>query len=313
VSADGAPRATIVVTTRDRKDELRRMLRSALEQSAPDLEILVIDDGSSDGTSAMVRDEFPTVRIDRTEESLGLIEQRNRGAELASAPIVVSLDDDAVLPSPDTIEQTLRDFDHPRIGAVAIPFVDVRSSTVHRQEAPDMDGRWVTPSYIGTAHALRRDVFLAVGGYRGELRQMAEEPDYCLRMLDAGYLVRLGRADYLHHLESPKRDTPRLLALGRANDVLHGFNNVPMPYLIGRLAKVTVHSFVFAVRWRALRPVVRGLARGYRLGLPALRGRKPVHRSTYMLDHMLRKRGPLPLEEVEPRLRAPLSSRSSHA
>jgi hypothetical protein len=201
-----------------------------------------------------------------------------------------------------TIEQTLGDFDHPRIGAVAIPFVDVRSSTVHRQEAPDRDGRWITPSYIGTAHALRRDVFLAVGGYRGELRQMAEEPDYCLRMLDAGYVVRLGRADYLHHLESPRRNVARIIELGRANDVLHGFNNVPMPFLLVRLAKVTVHSLVFAVRWREPRPALRGLARGYRLGLRGLRTRRPVSRAAYELDHDLRKRGPLLLEEVESQL-----------
>jgi glycosyltransferase involved in cell wall biosynthesis len=281
------------------------MLESAFAQDAAGLEVLVIDDGSTDGTSEMVRDEFPSARLDRTEQSLGLIEQRNRGARLARGEIVVSLDDDAVLPSPRTIEQTLADFDDPRIGAVAIPFVDVRASTVHRQEAPDDERRWVTPSYIGTAHAVRRDVFLAVGGYRGELRQMVEEPDLCLRMLDAGYVVRLGRADPLHHLESAKRDVPRIIALGRTNDLLHGFNNVPMPYLVGRVAKVTLHSLLFAVQWRRPRAVAAGLWRGYRLGLPALRGRKPVRRATYRLDHDLRKKGPLPLEEVAPRLPAP--------
>lgn len=307
------PRATIVVTTKDRRDELRRMLETAFLQSARDLEVLVIDDGSSDGTADMVRAEFPDARVDRCEEPLGLVEQRNRGAQLARAPIVVSLDDDAILPSTETIAQTLADFDHPRIGAVAIPFVDVRTSTVRRQQAPDGERRWVTPSYIGTAHAVRRDVFLALGGYRGELWQMAEEPDLCLRMLDAGYVTRLGRADALHHLESPKRDLPRITALGRTNDLLHGFNNVPMPYLVVRVAKVTLHSLLFALRWRQPRAVGRGLARGFRLGLPVLRSRRPVRRSTYRLDHDLRKRGPLPLEEVEPRLGPPLISPPGHA
>jgi glycosyltransferase involved in cell wall biosynthesis len=301
------PRATIVVTTRNRRDELRRMLQTAFAQTADRLEVLVIDDGSDDGTSEMVRAEFPAARVDRTEESLGLIEQRNRGAQLAAAPVVVSLDDDAVLPSGDTIEQTLADFDDPLIGAVAIPFVDVRTSTVHRQEAPDGERRWVTSSYIGTAHAVRRDLFNQLGGYRGELRQMAEEPDYCLRLLDAGYVVRLGRADPLHHLESPKRNVPRITALGRTNDLLHGFHNVPMPYLLARLAKVTLHSLVFAVRWRQPRAVASGLWRGYRLGLAALPGRRPVRRATYRLDHDLRKHGPLPLEDVAPRLSSPAS------
>ena len=306
------PRATVVITTRDRRDELAGAIESALAQTA-EPEVLVIDDGSTDGTSDLVRERFPDVRLDRSERSLGLIEQRNRGARLARGEFVISIDDDARFVSERTVEQTLADFDHPRIGAVAMPFVDVRSTTVARQVPPSRDGRWITSSYIGTAHAVRREVFLAVGGYRGELRQMVEEPDFCLRMLDAGYVTRLGRADQLHHLESPKRASARIIALGRTNDLLHGFNNVPMPYLLARVLKVTLHSLVFAARWREPLPIARGLVDGYRLGLRALRCRRPVRRSTYRLDHDLRKRGPLPFEAVEPRLPPPLSSPPSHA
>jgi GT2 family glycosyltransferase len=250
----------------------------------------------------MVRSEFPEVRLERSESSLGLITQRTRAAALASAPILISIDDDARLVSPHTVAQTLRDFDHARIGAVAIPFVDVRTTTTVRQLAPEREGRWVVSSYIGTAHAVRRDVFLELGGYRTQLIQMGEEPDFCLRMLDAGYVTRLGRADKLHHLESPKRNLPRIVALGRRNDLLHGFWNVPMPYLPGRLAKVTLHSLWFAVAWRQPRAVLRGLVRGYREGLRNLRTRGPVARRTYRLDHDIRKRGPLRLEQTEPRL-----------
>jgi glycosyltransferase involved in cell wall biosynthesis len=294
------PRATVVITTKDRREELREALPLVLAQTEP-VEVLVIDDGSSDGSADLVRRDFPQVRLERSERSLGLIAQRSRAAALASAPIVVSIDDDARLVSPRTVEQTVSDFDHPRIGAVAIPFVDVRTTTTVRQVAPDAEGRWVAPSFIGTAHAVRRDVFLALGGYRDELVQMAEEPDFCLRLLDAGYVTRLGRADKLHHLESPKRDNPRIVALGRRNDLLHAFWNVPMPYFPVRLAKVTLHSLWFAAAWRQPRAVLRGLASGYRGGLRR-RERRPVSRATYRLDHDLRKRGPLRLEEVEGRL-----------
>jgi glycosyltransferase involved in cell wall biosynthesis len=295
------PRATVVITTKDRKEELREALRLVLAQTEP-VEVLVIDDGSQDGSCEMVRSEFPQVRVERSESSLGLIAQRTRAASLASAPILISIDDDARLVSPHTLAQTLRDFDHARIGAVAIPFVDVRTTTTVRQVAPERDGRWVVSSYIGTAHAVRRDVFLELGGYRAGLIQMGEEPDFCLRMLDAGYVTRLGRADKLHHLESPKRNLPRIVALGRRNDLLHGFWNVPMPYLAGRLAKVTLHSLWFAVAWRQPRAVLRGLLRGYREGIRQMRARHPVARATYRLDHDIRKRGPLRLEEAEPRL-----------
>jgi glycosyltransferase involved in cell wall biosynthesis len=298
----GDPTATIVITTKDRRDELRRALESCVAQSG-DVEILVIDDGSRDGTSEMVRREFPGVRVERSERSLGLIEQRNRGARLARGPIIVSLDDDAHFQSESTVQQTVADFDHPRIGAVAMPFVDIRWSTVVRQEAPDRTSRWLVSSYIGTAHALRRDVFLSLGGYRGGLAQMVEEPDYCLRMLDAGYVTRLGRAPQLVHEESPQRDRARIIALGRRNDILHGWRNVPMPYLLARLAKVTAYSAVYPGVRMEPRAVAEGLVAGYRDAWRLRHERSPVSRSAYRIDHDLRKRGPLRLDDIEARLR----------
>src|SRR5918999_1977049 len=110
----GRPPATVVISTKDRREDLARLLPTVLAQTV-DCEILVIDDGSTDGTIDLVRERFPDVRLERSDHSLGYIVQRTRAAAIASGRILVSLDDDAVLPSPHTIEQTLADFDHPRI------------------------------------------------------------------------------------------------------------------------------------------------------------------------------------------------------
>ena len=85
------------------------------------------------------------------------------------------------------------------------------------------EGAWITPSYWGTAHAVRRDLFLALGGYREELGEMFEEVDFCLRMLNTGYATRLGRATPLHHYESAKRIQPRkVFHVWRNNSTTHG-------------------------------------------------------------------------------------------
>ena len=124
-------KASVVITTRNRKDELRTAVRSALQQSAAP-EVIVIDDGSTDGTAAMITTEFPGVRLMRHEESRGLIVRRNEGAKLATGDIIFSIDDDAAFSTPEVIAQTLREFGDERIGAV-IRRDRIRRSTSGRQ------------------------------------------------------------------------------------------------------------------------------------------------------------------------------------
>jgi GT2 family glycosyltransferase len=298
------PSATIAITTKDRRDDLRRALGSAFAQTA-DVEVLVIDDGSTDGTAAMVEAEFPEAVVHRSEQSLGLIAQRNRAAELATAPVLVSIDDDAELVSPRTVEHTVAELEHPRVGAVAIPHVDVSKGASTVLPLPPDNGRvYATVSYVGTAHALRRDLFLELGGYREGLFHQSEESDYCARMLRAGYVVRLGTAEHILHHESPRRVSERLYYYGRRNDVLFAWDNVPMPYLLGRLAKVTVHGLLIGLRGRHLGAAVRGLARGYAGGLRGLPRRDPLPRDLYRLSRRLRRELIVPLEEVEAELPA---------
>jgi glycosyltransferase involved in cell wall biosynthesis len=298
------PSATIAITTKDRRDDLRRALASAFAQTA-DVEVLVIDDGSTDGTAEMVAEEFPEAVVHRSERSLGLIAQRNRAAELASAPVVVSIDDDAELVSPRTVEHTLAELDHPRVGAVAIPHVDVSKGPSTVLPLPPDNGRvYATVAYVGTAHALRRDLFLELGGYWEGLFHQAEESDFCARMLRAGYVVRLGTAEHILHHESPRRVSERLYFYGRRNDVLFAWHNVPMPYLVGRLAKVTVHGLLIGLRGRRLGAAVRGLWRGYAEGVRDLPRRDPLPRDLYRLSRRLRRQLIVPLEEVEPELPA---------
>jgi glycosyltransferase involved in cell wall biosynthesis len=289
--------ATVVITTKNRKDDLRKAVESALMQDAQP-RVLVIDDGSTDGTSDMMRREFPQAQLDRVEQSRGLIVQRNRGAALAQTPLIVSIDDDAVFSTPRVVSQTIAEFDDARIGAVGIPFVDVNQDNIVKQLAPDARGIYVTGSYKGTAHALRREVFLGLGGYREFLFHQGEEEDYCIRMLAAGYVVRLGRADPIHHFESPKRDVRRMDLFGRRNNVLFAWCNVPLVDLPKRLLGTTINGIWFGIRARRLPRMIHGLVLGY-LGIPRYwRQRQPVPRACYRLDRMLLRQGPTELSRI---------------
>lgn len=280
----GLRQATVLITTRNRRDELRTALRSVTNQSVP-VEILVIDDGSDDGTPAMVQAEFPGVRLIRHRESRGYIVRRNEGVREASARIVISIDDDAAFSTPHVVRQTLADFSDESIGAVAMPYADVNRKPDVLQRAPAADGIYVTDRFIGTAHAVRRDVFLEVGGYREALVHQGEEGDFCLRMLEAGFIVRLGSADPIHHFESPRRDFRRMDYFGVRNAVLFVWQNVPAPDVWWHLPVLILRLSLFTLQPRRLASRLCGLWAGLRLFAAA--PRMPVSKDTYRLARSL--------------------------
>jgi glycosyltransferase involved in cell wall biosynthesis len=289
---------TVVITTKNRRDDLRKAVQSAVEQTARP-QVLVIDDGSTDGTSDMVRSEFPQVMLHRDEQSRGLIVQRNQGARLASGDVIFSIDDDAAFSSPHTVEQTLGEFDHPRVGAVAIPFLNVNKENKLMQRAPGEAGIYVPFEYIGTAHAVLRSIFLQLHGYRAQLFHQGEESDYCVRLLNSGHVVRLGRADPIHHYESPRRDFRRMDLYGRRNDILFAVHNVPFPYLPVHLLMTSAQGVKFGfITGRPLR-MMHGLAMGWLASAREIANRQPVDPKVYRLIRRLRRAGMLELCEIE--------------
>ena len=157
-----AMKATVVITTRNRADDLRRALRSCMQQSCRP-EVLVVDDASTDETVSMVRSEFPSVRLTVHERPTGYIVGRNEAADTAAGDVIVSIDDDAEFTHADVVAEALQGFGAPRVGAVAIPYIDVRKSEGVRQLANSAEGTWVTDRYIGTAHGGVQGVLLPSG------------------------------------------------------------------------------------------------------------------------------------------------------
>lgn len=301
-------RASVVIPTRNRPVELRLALESALRQTVP-VEILVMDDGGAPATAEMVRRDFPHARYYHLAAGQGPCFQRNRGIERASAPFVFPIDDDSIFASPDIVERTLADFQFDRAGAVAIPYVNIRLDPAVHQQPPDTRQVYVTAAFVGAAHALRRDLFLALGGYREHLFYMGEEGDFCVRMLAAGHVTRLGTAPPIHHLESPVRDLARADYLGRRNDVLFAWHNVPMPGLLAYWLATTFNGLRFGLRARRPARMARGLYGGYRDCLRHWNGRQPLDPGVCRLFRDLKRGGPVPWDAVAARL--PALSRSS--
>lgn len=291
--------ATILINSKDRKEELAVALESAQSQRG-EIELLVVDDGSSDGTSDYIRERFPAARVLRLDTAHGVIQSRNYGVRNASAPIVVIVDDDCVFTDPGVVERIVAEFDDsPRIGAVASPYVDVRvAPDLVKQRAPG-DGVWVSCDFRGCAHALRRDVFLDIGGYESTFIRQGEETLYVRRMLDRGFVVRLGGAPLIHHLESPKRNLAKINYYAYRNTVLTGWLATPLAALPAHWALTASRAVAHGVRRGFLASRVKGAFAGFGACVVQFARRDPVSAASFRQYRRLVQTAPAPLDEIE--------------
>jgi glycosyltransferase involved in cell wall biosynthesis len=93
-----AMRISVVIPSYNRRHTLERALQSVFEQTSPVDEVVLVDDGSTDGSSEMVRQLYPQVRV-MTQPNLGVSAARNRGIAAAQFEWIALLDsDDSWLP-----------------------------------------------------------------------------------------------------------------------------------------------------------------------------------------------------------------------
>jgi len=94
-----APRLSVVIVNWNSREDLRACLASLAAQTLRELETIVVDNGSTDGSADMTAIEFPSARIVRLSANLGFAEGCNRGIAVAGAPWIAMLNNDTVADS----------------------------------------------------------------------------------------------------------------------------------------------------------------------------------------------------------------------
>jgi GT2 family glycosyltransferase len=113
----------------------------------------------------------------------------------------------------------------------------------------------VVPSFIGFAHLLRREVFLALGGYQESFVYYGEEKDFCLRLLDGGYrTVYLPDARVAHVVDAGGRSQTRYLRFVVRNDCLNALYNDPLPRVLWTLPARYLLYFRMRHGWKIRDP-----------------------------------------------------------
>ncbi|RMH19009.1 MAG: glycosyltransferase family 2 protein [Gammaproteobacteria bacterium] len=125
------PSVYVALPTHNRRDSLGRFLRSLREQDYAHIQVVVCDDGSTDGTGEMLRDEFPEVAVVQGTGSLWWTGGMNRCVEYiltraGDGDYVLTINDDVILP-PHYISQKVdraREFPGAIIGSVCVYMED---------------------------------------------------------------------------------------------------------------------------------------------------------------------------------------------
>jgi GT2 family glycosyltransferase len=184
----GGPTIAIGITTKDRWDDLSVTLDSLRQNGLHRFETIVIDDGSTKPMPYTFRDRFNWVRFERFESSQGYIVQRNRLAQLLTAELYLSLDDDSY-PVPSAHLDQAAAWLMEKQDAAALTFAICATFDEMTSCQPDGCRPYPVRHYIGCAHMVKRRLFLHLRGYTEALGHYCEETDFALKAWKQGFKV----------------------------------------------------------------------------------------------------------------------------
>lgn len=185
---------SVIIVTRNRIEDLRNTLISYMGQTYEDKEIIVVDNGSDDGTIEMMRDEFPLIDYTWLPDNFD-IRSLNIAVHRSKGDILWRTDDDSYPESPDAFKQICEIFQkHPDIDIVCSEDIEVRDNNkiwewypleVDKVNIPEKG--YQSNIFPGTGAGIRRKVFDKVGGF---WEFGFEELDFCTRAILAGFNIR---------------------------------------------------------------------------------------------------------------------------
>lgn len=247
---EALPSVSVVIPNWNGRHWLPECLRAVEGQDLRPSEILVVDNGSRDGSIEYLRSEHPGVRVLGLERNTGFAHAANRGLESARSELVALLNTDVVLERDWLARMVGALREHPSAASVACKMLSLHDrrlvydagDVLRRDGACEQrgrfardDGHWDHPGEVFGACAgaavYRRAPVLELGGFDERYFAYLEDVDLALRLRLAGWICRYEPAVALHAGE------------GSSHQLAGGHH-----YLLERNTLVLVAKF-FPVRW----------------------------------------------------------------
>lgn len=186
--------ADIIILSMNRLNHTLTAIDSALRQKLIRTRILLLDQGSSSATISSLRRKVSgcrTVRLFETAKNLGVGGGRNFLSSIGQGRIIVALDNDALFDDEYVVRNTLNLFDaQPELGAIGFQLLSGEGNQTDElcwgypsSLKSHCNERFLTTTFVGAGHAIRRTTWDQVGEYDKNLFFTWEEYDFCLRAI----------------------------------------------------------------------------------------------------------------------------------
>jgi len=218
---------SFIIITYNRPADMLELLQnvSSLDQAQELLEeIIVVNNASTDDYTEVKNyiHAMPALpfRYFDAPENLGVAKGRNFALRKGKAPIIIMLDDDAVLQNKDCLVNLIKEFEasnteKPKaIVSFKILYYEnlemQKNGLPHKRYEEYKDRSFFeTYYYAGGAHAIKREVIEKLGEYPADFFYGMEEYDLAYRILDAGYSIVYSDKIVMLHKESPLGRKPK--------------------------------------------------------------------------------------------------------
>lgn len=225
---------SIIIVNFNTKELLRNCLYSILKSSRGlNFEIIVVDNHSTDSSQAMIKENFPQVKLIKNKENVGFGRANNQGAKEATGRYLFFLNSDTIILN-DCLKRLVKFMDkHQNIG-VSGPRILLKDG--HPQPAafgPEPTfwqltfGRFLKTDKIdwlsGAALIVRRKIFETIGGFDENFFMYFEDVDLCKRVKALGYQVSICPFAKVIHLlgQSIKRNKERKILYFKSQDYFY--------------------------------------------------------------------------------------------
>ena len=210
------PKVSVIIPTYNRKGLVPEAIDSVIAQTYKDFEVIVIDDGSTDGTGKMLEEKYGDKIGYFYKENGGCASARNYGIRMARGEYISFLDSDDWY-TPEKLEDQVRILDNnPQYGFVSsdIVYLDGGQKYLIKVSRPDKNGKVAYPLFLTTyfclpASLFRRECF-DKAGYFDESMRYNEDTDLLLRMAVHCKAILSQRPTYLIAVHKDRKSSDRI-------------------------------------------------------------------------------------------------------